>query len=307
MPIDPALQMLADQMATAGAPPMWELDATGAREAFAMVAAASGTAGELAEIRDLEVPGAGGELGARLYRPHGATGALLVYFHGGGFVIGDLESHDPICRQLAERSGATVVAVDYRLGPEHRFPAAHDDCVAAATWLLDHAAELGADPSRIAIGGDSAGGNLAAATALALRGHQPGFAFQMLLYPCLDARCGTPSHLENAAQPFLPKDLMDWFYANYVTGDADRTDPRLSPVLADDLAGAPPAYVVTAELDILRDEGEYYAERLQDAGVDVRLERVAGATHGFVQFAGVAPIGQATLAAAADAVKAALA
>jgi acetyl esterase/lipase len=236
-------------------------------------------------VRDLRVgPSAG-----RLYVPTGAAtpGPLLVFFHGGGFMYGDLESHDAACRFLAERSGVRVLAVDYRLGPEHRFPAAHDDADAAYRWVLDHAGDLGADQARLAVGGDSAGGNLAAAVALDAAREGLPLAHQLLVYPATDAsRAGGSVDLFTEGF-YLTRGFIDLADRTYLSDEVDRLDPRMSPLRAEIPAGLAPASVVTAGFDPLRDEGEAYARRLADAGVPVQLKRYPDQVHGFLNVVGI--------------------
>ena len=254
-------------------------------------------------VRDLAVAG----LPARLYTPTGAaaTGPLLLFFHGGGFMYGDLDSHDATCRFVAERSGVRVLAVDYRLAPEHPFPAAYDDALAAYRWLVDHAAEVGADPQRLAVGGDSAGGNLAAGVAIeAARAGLP-LAFQLLVYPATDAVRQSDSAAAYAEGFYLTRAFMDLANATYI-GDGDLKDPRVSPLYADLPRGLAPAYVATAGFDPLRDEGEAYARRLADAGVQVELRRFPDQIHGFFNVVGVGRSGRAAIATVAAKLRAAL-
>lgn len=245
---------------------------------------------------------------ARLYVPTGAAAStpLLLFFHGGGFMYGDLDSHDAPCRFLAERSGARVLAVDYRLAPEQPFPAAYDDALAAHRWVVDRAAELGAHPARLAVGGDSAGGNLAAGVAIeAARAGLP-LAFQLLVYPATDAARQTPSAAAFAEGLYLTKAFMDLATETYV-GAADQRDPRVSPLHAELPAGLAPAYVATAGFDPLRDEGEAYARRLSDAGVPVELRRFPDQIHGFLNILGAGRTSRAANAEIAAKLKAALA
>jgi acetyl esterase len=255
------------------------------------------------DIRDLACDG----VPARLYRPGKATDpGLLVFFHGGGWVLGDLDTHDNLARGLAARSGHAVLAVHYRLAPEHPFPAGLEDALTATGWAFAQASELGCDPTRLAVGGDSAGANLAAVVAL----HAPApLRLQLLVYPVTDARCATPSYEECRDGPYLTAAGMDWFVGHYLSGgDGARDDPRVSPLLADDaaLAGAPPALVITAEHDPLRDEGEAYAERLRTLGVPASITRYDGMFHGFVSFADLLEDGLAALDEAAEALRGAL-
>jgi acetyl esterase len=229
-------------------------------------------------VRDLSVAG----LPGRLYTPREATSALLVYFHGGGFMFGDLDSHDALCRFLAEGAGVQVLAVDYRLGPEEPFPAAYDDALAAYEWVVDNAASLGADPTRLAVGGDSAGGNLAAGTAIEAARRGWPLAFQLLIYPATDCARDTRSFELFRAGFFLTREFMELANASYLPPDLDLRDPRVSPLHADLPDGLAPAYVVTAGFDPLRDEGEAYARRMVEAGADVELKRFSDQIHGFV-------------------------
>jgi acetyl esterase len=242
------------------------------------------------EVRDLTVDGAEGPLRARLYSPAGSTStprALLVYFHGGGWVVGDLDTHDQPCRLLCRYADVHVLSVDYRLAPEHPAPAAAHDAVAAYRWALAHAEALGADPRRVAVGGDSAGGNLAAVVAQQARnsGIQAPAA-QLLLYPGADASRPYPSKDLFSEGYFLTKRQMDWYWDTYSAG-ASRTDPWLSPLCADDLSGLAPAIVTTAAFDPLRDEGEAYAAALREAGTTVVLRRAAGLVHGYLSMTGI--------------------
>jgi acetyl esterase len=241
----------------------------------------------VAEVAALEAPGPAGPIPLRLYRGHGADkGApqpALVYFHGGGWVIGDLDSHDQVCRALANAARAIVVAVDYQLAPEHKFPGAAEDAIAATRWIAGNAARLGIDAARLAVGGDSAGGNLAAVVALDARDRGgPPLAFQVLIYPSTDMGLKLPSHLRHADQLPLRRTTMQWFVDHYLRDGTDLADWRASPLRARSFAKLPPALVVTASFDPLCDEGEAYAKALTEAGVPVTLERFAGQIHGFL-------------------------
>ena len=255
-------------------------------------------------VRDLPV----GDRNGRLYVPTGVTspGPLLVFFHGGGFIYGDLDTHDPACRFLAEHSGVRVLSVDYRLAPEHTFPAAHDDCVASYRWVVEHAESLGADPTRLAVGGDSAGGALAAATALAAAREGLPMAFQLLIYPMTDMRGGSDSRAAFNRRLILTQGFMDLAQDSYLNSEADVTDPRASALLNDVPDGLAPAYVVTAGFDPLRDEGEAYARALADAGVRIELRRFPEHLHGFIHFVGIGRAGRASMLEIADRVRAAL-
>jgi acetyl esterase len=239
---------------------------------------------ELPRVESLELPGAAGPIGGRLYVPEPGpdAGGLLVYLHGGGHVKGDLETHDTTCRFLALHSGAGVLAVDYRLAPEHPFPAAADDAVAALRFAFDTAEPLGFDRARIAVGGDSAGGNLAAVATLAAKaGEVPMPAFQLLIYPVCDLSQKRRSYEIFSDGFYLTEADMDWFRDHYLADPAAASDWRASPLLATDFSGLPPAYVLTAGFDPLRDEGEEYAERLKTSGVPVALRRHDGLLHSF--------------------------
>jgi acetyl esterase len=282
MPIDPQIQTVLDQMQAIEFPGLSALPVEHARAALAMMGAgrADGV-DEVARVEDLEIPGPAGAIPARVYVPAAdGTPPVVVYYHGGGWVLGGIDSHDGTCRALANASGATVVSVDYRLAPEHPFPAAVDDAWAALEWVAANGTELGADPARLAVAGDSAGGNLAAVVALQARdAGAPALRGQLLVYPVTDATMSHPSIEENASGYFLTKADMEWFFGHYAPERPD--DWRLSPLAAADLSGLAPALVLTAEYDPLRDEGEAYARRLDDAGVPVELIRKDGLIHGF--------------------------
>ena len=263
--------------------------------------------------RDLGVPGAEGELPGRLYTPHGRVGStepapLLLFIHGGGMVFGDLETHDAVCRLLAERSGALVLAVAYRLAPEHPFPAAVDDCWASLEWVAEHAETLGADPERIAVGGDSAGGTLAAVCALKAADAGVDLAFQLLIYPATNLAEKSESRHLFGEGFLLTSDFVELANTSYVTGDHRVTDPLVSVQLTEKIPeNLAPALVVTAGFDPLRDEGELYARTLAEAGVQVELRRYPGFIHGFVNVVGVGRSNRAAVAEIAAELKAALA
>jgi acetyl esterase len=260
-------------------------------------------------VRELSIDGAAGPLRARYYTPDepGGPHPLLVYYHGGGFVICDLDTHDAPCRVLCKHGGVNVLSVDYRLAPEHPFPAAVDDARAALRWAYENAEELGADPQRIAVGGDSAGGNLATVVShLATHDGGPAPVFQLLIYPVTDFSVERPSRKLFAEGYFLTQAEMDWFNQNYVGSvNADPADPRISPILAD-MSGMPPAYVVTAGFDPLRDEGEEYAQALRAAGVPTALRRFPGLIHAFINSVGVSPVSRDALIEVAGATRAML-
>jgi acetyl esterase len=245
----------------------------------------TGTPTAVAAVRDERIPGPGGALAVRIYHPSAQSAPLpvIVYFHGGGWVLGDLDSHDNVCRALAVKAGAVVVAVDYRLAPEHPYPAAVDDAHAAVRWVADNADSIGADAARIAVAGDSAGGNLAAAVSLLARERGPALRAQALIYPGVDMMTlDRPSLLDFAEGLFLTHARIEWFKDQYIPDRARRGEPLASPLLAADHRGLPAAIVVTAQFDPLRDEGEAYARALEGAGVPVELKRYEGVIHGFV-------------------------
>ena len=282
MPLDPQAQAVLDQMAALDMPDMTQFEPSVVRPLFRSMGPESPVE-DVARVENRTVPGPAGPVPVRIYRPKPGTLPVLVFFHGGGFVIGDLDTHDGLCRGLANRAECLVVSVDYRLAPEARFPAAPEDCYAATRWVAENAAELGGDPDRIAIGGDSAGGNLTAVTALMARDRGgPALRKQVLVYPVTDCRFDTASYLANADGLFLTRDMMKWFWGHYLESESDGASPYASPLRADDLGSLPPALVVTAEYDPLCDEGEAYAHRLNDAGNKVTLIRYGGQIHGFL-------------------------
>jgi acetyl esterase len=264
---------------------------------------------QVATVGQLAAPGPGGDIPIRAYRPQGAlpqqTLAALVYYHGGGHTIGDLETHDTLCRELCNRSGCAVFSVDYRLGPEHKFPAAVEDSWAALQWVAQHAADLSIDPERLAIGGDSAGANLAAVVSLMARDHGgPKLAYQLLVYPVTDFRFATASQKNNGQGYLLTREVIDYFTDNYITPDTDRLDWRLSPALAADFSGLPPALVLTAGYDPLLDEGREYADKLKAAGTPVEYICFAGQIHGFITMGRAIPEANEAVALCAARLKA---
>ncbi|HEU5297613.1 MAG TPA: alpha/beta hydrolase [Burkholderiaceae bacterium] len=284
--LDPQARALIDLMNERGVPPTHTLPPSEARRLYRERRAyVQPTPVTMAEVRDLSANGPHGAIGLRLYRPTTAPASApaLVYYHGGGWVIGDLDTHDVLCRELAHRAGCVVVAVDYRLAPEHRFPAAVDDSLAATRWVQAQAATLGIDASRLALGGDSAGGNLATVTAIALRDSgdlRP--RLQLLIYPGTDMRAIAPSHTTNGQGYMLTSDSIKYFRGHYVPGEADWSDWRTSPLLHSDLSHLPPALVITAGFDPLRDEGRQYADRLSQAGVPTQYVCFERQIHGFI-------------------------
>jgi len=289
MPLDPECRMLMDQMQGAMRP-FNEMSVAEARAAITALATAAGAPEPVAQVEDRTIPGPAGEIPIRVYRPEGQEALpVLVYFHGGGWVIGNLETHDPLCRHLANAVGCVVASVDYRLAPEHPYPAAIDDAYAATAWIAQNAALLDGDRRRIAVAGDSAGGNLAAAVSLMARDKgRPHLVFQLLVYPVTDAP-GAGNHAsyrENGEGYFLTAQMMHWFWNHYCT-KSDLDDAYLCPLRAKDVAKVPPALVVTAEFDPLRDEGEAYGRRLREAGVPVEVKRYPGMIHGFFGMGGL--------------------
>ncbi len=287
MPLDPQVQaFLADQAAQLlenPAPPILEQTPEMARQGYLALAQALGDGPEVDSIVERTIRGPGGEVPVRIYRP-AAPGGVLVYYHGGGWVIGDLDTHDHLCRELCVGSSCTVVSVGYRLAPEHPFPAAVEDAMAALDWAVIHAEHLARPGAKVGVGGDSAGGNLAAAVCLRARdrGGSP-IAFQLLIYPAVDMRMGHPSIDENAEGYVLTRDHMHWFRGHYLPSETDHAHPEASPLLAASHRNLPPALVITAEFDPLRDEGEDYAATLNRAGVPVTLRRYDGQIHVFLQ------------------------
>ncbi len=302
MPLDPNAKQFLDQLAASGMPPIESMSPAEARLATDAMMSAVADVPALASVEDRRIPGPLGDIPIRVYAPEGRVPQpILIYFHGGGFVIGSLTSHDPLCRLLASRIPAVVVAVDYRLAPEHPFPAAAEDAYAATCWIAAHAREVGGDPGRIAVAGDSAGGNLSAVVSLLARDRGgPSLVHQLLIYPVTDFSFETRSHLENAEGYLLTRPLMTWFLGHYFSGPTPRTDPRFAILRAPDLQGLPPATVVTAEFDPLRDEGESYAARLRAAGVPVEVTRFDGMIHGFFPNPALFPQAGTAIDAAAD-------
>jgi len=285
MPLDPQARTLIDRMAALNLKPVEESTPEEAREGMRARTAGLGPVEDVAAVRMMEAPGPGGPLEVRVYTPAGpGPHPGLVFYHGGGWVIGDLDTHDGLCRALANHAGCAVASVDYRLAPEHRYPAAAEDAYAALRWATDGAARLGIDPRRVAVGGDSAGGNLAAVACLMARDRgAPAPLFQALIYPVTDADFDTVSYVENATGYVLTREAMRWFFGHYLPDPRQGREPYVSPLRAPSLAGLPPALVITAEYDPLRDEGEAYAARLRDAAVPVTVTRYPGMFHGFIR------------------------
>lgn len=293
MSLDPILKGLLDQMSANPMPKIWEIPPAAGREMYKGMAAMLDPQNvPIGKVEDRKIPGPGSEIPIRIYTPvGGGAGALpaVVFFHGGGFVIGDLSTHDALCRQLANEAKARVIAVDYRLAPEHKFPAAADDCFAALSWVASQASTIGVDANRIAVCGDSAGGNLAAVVCqLAKKAGGPHIVYQVLMYPTTIAHAQTGSMKMFEKGYFLEREGMDWFFDAYVPAGQDLKDPKLAPFWGD-VKGLPPAYVITAGFDPLKDEGKQYADKMAAAGVPVTYKDYPAMVHGFFNMSAVVP------------------
>ena len=307
--LDPQAQALMQLMIDKGVPPVHTMTPEEARASYrSRRAFTQPDAPEVFKVEDKLVSANGVSVPVRVYHPHAApshsTLPGLVYLHGGGWTIGDLDTHDVLCRSLCLQAGIVVVAVDYRMGPEHKFPAAYDDSVAAFNWTVAHAASLGIDASRIAIGGDSAGGNLAAAACLGLRGQSVQPAFQLLIYPATIMWQDTPSYHANGKGYMLTKESIAYYTENYLRNREDAKDWRASPQLADSHAGLPPAFVMTAGFDPLRDEGLMYADALSKAGVSSQYICFERQIHGFITMGRVMQEANTAVSLCASALKA---
>ncbi|MGH7907472.1 MAG: alpha/beta hydrolase [Candidatus Binataceae bacterium] len=286
MTLDPEMKAILEQIAAAKPPPLSSLSPAEARAAFNRLRSffTRGEVEAVARCADREVPGPAGRIPIRAYTPRGGSpcGAMM-FFHGGGWVLGDLDSHDNVCRALANAASAVIISVDYRLAPEHKFPAAPEDCYAAAKWCADNAKMLGFPTGHLAVGGDSAGGNLAAVVALMARDRGgPSLRYQMIIYPAFDPTLAAASQKEFDQEGFvLSRADMDWFWKHYLASPEDGRNVYADPMQAKDLSKLPPALVVIAGFDPLRDEGLAYADKLTDAGVNTVLRRYNGLTHGF--------------------------
>ena len=285
MPLDEQVAEFLKQMNSAKNKPYSQMPVEQARRQMIVATVLLGSAPDMHRTEELKVPVEGGEIPIRVYHPADVDDLpVLVYFHGGGWVLGNIDTHDGYCRALAAGAGIKVVSVDYRLAPEHKFPTAPEDCYAATCWIIENAKNFGGDPQRVAVGGDSAGGNLATVVALLARDRSgPDLAFQLLNYPITDYHLETPSYRENAEGYGLSKDTMAWFWDHYLETPEDGANPYASPLRAESLAGMPPALVVTAEYDPLRVEGEAYASRLGKEGGATELVRYDGMIHGFTR------------------------
>lgn len=312
MPLDPQIEFVLDLVKKANAPEFWQLTPDQAREQYLLRTDKLKVREPIHRSEDRRIPGPAGPIPIRIYRSRepraGEKLPILVWYHGGGFVIGNLDTHDSACRLLANQADCLVVSVDYRLAPEHKFPAAVEDCEAALKWIVQHAPELHGDAGRIAVGGDSAGANLATVVALLARdaGH-PKLAFQLLLYPCVAPEPETPSQHKFAEGYVLTRKTITWFFKQYLRSRKDENDFRFAPLIADDLSGLPPALVLVAGYDPLRDEGVDYAKRLIEAGNRVRLSNYEGMVHGFYLMGGAVDAARTAVAESAEMLKAAFA
>jgi acetyl esterase len=310
MPLDPQVQAYIDRLASLNIPSKYELGPEKLRQqartgSFAM----SGEPPAIAKVANLALPGPNGPVPVRVYTP-GGSGPFpaLLYSHGGGWVNCDLNTHEVICRTLANGADCMVVSVDYRQSPENKFPRGLEDCYAALTWLAANASGLNVDPARLAVGGDSSGGNFAAALALMARDRGgPRLSLQLMIYPITDLRLETPSMERNATGYALTREDMEWYRVQYIREVADIKNPLASPVLAADLTGLAPAFILTAEFDPLVDEAEIYGKRLAEAGVTVKVSRYAGQIHGFVRMTALIDRSHAALAECSQVLRAAFA
>jgi acetyl esterase len=312
MPLDREAELIVNLIKQSGLPDMWQLTPDQAREQYQLRVAKLAPTESIFRTFDRRIPGPGSDLTLRVYQPRearpGERFPVLAWFHGGGFVIGNLDTHDHACRALANQADCMVVAVDYRLAPECKFPAAVDDCMAAVRWLALHAPEIGADPARIALGGDSAGGNLAAVCAILARNDgYPKLAHQLLIYPCTAPEPETPSHHKFAEGYVLTRNSITWFYKQYVRSPREFNDFRFAPLVAEDLSNLPPALVLVAGYDPLRDEGVDYAKRLIEAGNRVTLVNYEGIVHGFYLMGGAVSAARRAIAQSAAALREAFA
>jgi acetyl esterase len=307
--LDTNVRSLLDLLAASGQPKLWDLTPPDARKMALQLTAMVEGEKAIGKIENRTLPGPAGPLPSRIYTPSTAgdePSGGIVYFHGGAWVFGDLDTHDAMCRALAQETGCRLVSVDYRLAPEHKFPAAVEDAYAATEWIAAHAAELGIDPAYLAVAGDSAGGNLAAVVCQKAKGSGINIALQVLFCPVTDIAADNPSRSDFAEGYFLEGPLMTWAGNHYLPTGADLNDPRLSPLRATDLSGLPPAHIHTAGFDPLRDEGKAYADALARAGVKVHYVCHEHMIHHFYAMAGAIPYAQTALKAIGADIKAVL-
>ncbi|MBL6937801.1 MAG: alpha/beta hydrolase [Alphaproteobacteria bacterium] len=306
MPLDPIVKGFLDQMKAMGGPKMSEVGAPAGREQFnALMQLVGPKDVAIGKVQNLTVPGKGGPIPIRVYTPVAAgreSMPALIYFHGGGWVIGNIDSHDGLCRLMANEGGFRVIAVEYRLGPEHKYPAAYDDAISALTWIASNAAGIGVDANQLAVGGDSAGGCLAAVCAQYAKAKGIPLDAQMLFFPVTQIGEQTASLKEFAVGYFLEKETLDWFYDCYLPAGADKNDPKISPLRAKDLSGLAPAYIMLGGFDPLHDEGMQYADKLRAAGVKVTVADYSDMVHTFIYLQSVLPQAHEALASAAKAV-----
>jgi acetyl esterase len=300
VPLDPAIKMVLDQLAEAGGPALSEVSPDEARQMMKLLSAIEGEPEAVGRADNTTIAG----VPVRVYgeAEGGSPQPILIWYHGGGWVIGDLDTTDGVARKLANRADALVISVDYRLAPEAPAPAATDDCWAVLEWVAANGATIGGDPARIAVGGDSAGGNISALMAIKARDAGIPLRLQLLVYPAVDLTMSFPSIDENGEGYLLTKDTMVWFINHYLAG-ADPKDPAISPYFVDDVSGVAPAHIITAEFDPLRDEGEAYGERLKDAGVAVSGKRYDGMIHGFYGLGVVTPVADQAIDASGAALR----
>jgi acetyl esterase len=311
MPLDPLVKAFLDQASALPRPKAWEMPLSMTRQGFAHMMNLMGPKDvPVGKVRNIVIPGPAGDIRARVYAPVAAGGEALpalIYFHGGGFVMGDLDTHDGLCRLIAHEGGFIVVAVDYRRAPENKWPAPLEDAAAATRWIFDNASSLGIDAGRIAVGGDSAGGHLAACVTQAVKEQGgPKIAFQLLMFPGTEFTTDTGSMNRFAVGYFMEKQVIEWCYGQILPPDADRTSPSVSPLNARDFSGLPPAYILLGGYDPLHDEGLSYADKLKAAGVQVTVADYSEMVHCFIYLQTVLPQAHDAMANAAQAVAKAL-
>jgi acetyl esterase len=296
MPVDPQVEAVLKEIAALDEPPLHMLSVSDAREVAERMVAMAGDPIDVGSLRDISIPVDGSTIRARVYTPEGAgPHPVVMFFHGGGWVICSLDTHDNVCRALCRDADAIVVSVDYRMAPEHRFPTAAHDCFAATQWVADNAASFGGDGNRLAVCGDSAGGNLSAVVShMARDAGGPAVAFAALIYPAVDMTAEGGSMVDNARGYFLEQDDMHWFMSHYLSSE-ERSHPLASPLLNTDLSGLPPCFIATCEFDPLRDEGEAYGAALRASGVDAENKRYDGMIHGVINMTGVVDGGRLLL------------